>query len=114
MSFQLYNDKVYTFPIAAHNALGASQPWGATNPLAVSSNPASLGARVIWQAPSFFLVLTPAVQASPGLSVTVSYTGMASATLGVDIVPDPDLVSVAIDSSTATSVSQNVPTAPGP
>ena len=109
----LYNDKVYTFPIHAKNALGADQPWGATNPLAVSSNPASLGARVIWQAPDFFLVLTPAVQASPGLSVTVSYNGMASAVLNVDIVPDPDLVSVVIDNS-PTTVPQNVPTNPGP
>jgi hypothetical protein len=116
MNFPLYNDKVWTFPLKCQNAAGAVQPGPTTGawPTAVSDNPASLGASVVYQAPLFNLVLTPKVQASPGISVTVSYVGMASATFTADIVTDPNLISVAIDSADVTSISQSIPSAPGP
>jgi hypothetical protein len=116
MNFQLYNDKIWTFPIKCQNA-GGVQPWPLNaNPLAVSSNPASLGARVIGQVPSLFLELTPKVQVSPGLTVTVSNAGMAPVVFGVDIVADPDMLSVVVDAVAAdiTTSAQNVPTAAGP
>jgi len=116
MNFQVYNDKVYILPLKCQSASGAPGAWGPREPTPVSGNPNSLGATIRWVDPNYFLVLTPKVQTSPGLSVSVSYVGMASANIAVDIIPDPNLISVIIDSNPAnvTSEAQNVPTAPGP
>ncbi len=121
MNFQLYNDKVWTFPLKSQNALGVSTALpGTANPAAVSSNPASLGAAIIATGPptggitGYSLVLTPKVQASPGLTATVSNVGMAPVIFAVDIVADPNLLSVMVDTVGDTTTAQNIPTAPGP
>lgn len=123
MNFQLYNDKVWTFPLNSQNSAGVAQALpGTANPAAVSSNPASLGAAIIATGPPTggitgrALVLTPKVQASPGLTVTVTNAGMAPVIFGVDIVADPDLLTVAVDTVPAdiTTAPQSIPVAPGP
>ncbi len=116
MNFQLYNDKVWSFPIKCQNASGVAQPFPpGTGPNVVSSNPVSLGAAIgLVSGGGFTLELTPKVQVSPGITVTVSSVGMDSSAFVVDIVADPNRLSVAIDSAAAASVAQNVPTAPGP
>ncbi len=116
MNFQLYNDKTYTFPLQCKNASGVVQPWPTTGawPVAVSDNPGSLAASVTYVAPSFKLVLKPMVQASPNISVTVSYIGMGPAIFVADIVADPDLISVAVDASGVTTATQSIPTNTGP
>jgi hypothetical protein len=118
MNFQLYNDKVWTFSIKPQNAAGVAQPWPAnSSPQAVSSNPASLVAGVqLGSNNTFTLVLTPKVQVSPGLTVTVTNSGMAPLVFVVDIVADPDLLTVAADTVAAdiTTTPQNIPVAPGP
>ncbi len=113
MSFQLFNNKTWTFPLKCQNAAGVAQPFP-TNPSAESSNPASLSAAILGPSPGFFLMLTPKVQVSPGLTVTVSATGMAPVVFAVDVAADPDMLSVAVDTANATTAVQNVPTAPGP
>lgn len=116
MNFQIFNDKVYTFPIKCHaadNVLQAFPPGYA--PSAISSNPASLTVQTGFvSGGGFSLTLIPKVQGSSGLTVTVSAVGMASNAFVVDIVPDPDLLTVAVDTSGVTTATQNVPTAPGP
>jgi hypothetical protein len=111
MNFQLYNDKVWTIPLKCKDATGADKPFP-TSPVAVSSNPASLGV-AIGQSP-WVLILTPKVQTSPGLVVTLSSVGADGTTFVVDIVADPNRLSVSVDSLAATSTVQNIPTAPGP
>ncbi len=115
MNFQLYNDKIYTFSLHTVNAANVTQPWPSGIPTVVSSNPASLSATIssVDFVTAFSLVLTPKVKVSPGLTVTVSNTGVAPAVFVVDVVSDPDMLSVVVD-STPTTVAQNVPTAPGP
>ncbi len=110
MNFQLHNDKVYTIPLKCQNATGP-QPFPSF-PVAVSSNPDSLGVS-IGMGP-FVLLLAPKVKLSPGITVTVSSLGADPATVVVDIVADPDRLSVLIDSAAATSAVQAVPVAPGP
>jgi hypothetical protein len=59
--------------------------------------------------------LTPLVQASPGLSITVSDSaGLSSFTQLVDIVQDATPKAIMLDVAAATEVSQPVPTNPGP
>lgn len=114
MNFQLYNDKVWTFPLKCKNAAGVVQPFPPSPTFAVvSSNPASLGVAVN-NFGGFMLVLTPKVKLSPGLTVTVSNTGMDPLVFAADIVPNPDRLSVDVDTAAATTTPQNVPAAPGP
>ncbi len=66
MNFQLFNDKVWTFPLKCANSIGP-QPFP-TAPAAVSSNSASLGASVA-SGPfnvGFVLTLTPKVPSLAG------------------------------------------------
>jgi hypothetical protein len=122
MNFPLYNDKVWTFPLKCQNSSGI-QPWPAgSNPVATSSNPASLtaSANAILgfgnAITGYALVLTPKVQASPGLTVTVANVGMDSIIFTVDIVSDPGRFSVVVDTADTdyTISPQNVPAATGP
>lgn len=119
MNFQLYNDKVWTLPLQCQNAASVVQPFpSGSSPSAVSSNPASLNAEVALGTGGvgFKLILTPKVQASPSLTVTVTNVGMTPAVFVVDVVPDPNILSVAVDDIPAdvTTAPQNVPVAPGP
>ncbi len=116
-NFQVYNDKIWTLPIKCQNSSGVfvAFPSG-SNLAAVSSNPASLGAVVTSTILGTNLVLTPKVQVSPGLTVTITGVALAPINFMVDIVADPNLLSIAVDTTPAdgTTVSQNVPIAAGP
>ncbi len=118
MNYQLYNDKIWTLPLKCQNSAAVAQPFpaGGPTPAVTSSNPASLGASVQQSGSGYTLVLTPKVQVSPGLTVTVTNIGMAPASLSVDIVADPNLLTVVIDNvvADATTVPQNIPVAAGP
>ena len=113
-NFELTNDEVVTVPIQTTNAAGAVEapPTGDVF-TAVSSSP-SLGVAVV-TTPMLALVLTPLVQASPNITVTVSdSSGLAVATQLVDIVPDVTDTNIILNLSGASHVAQPVPTAPGP
>lgn len=115
MNIQLYNDKAYNFPLKAVNAAGETQPWPAGAPGVVSSKPASLGVQV-GGFPNFVVTLVPKVQASSGIIVTLTSQNMVPATFSVDIVPDPNVLSIVVDGDVthATTTAQDIPTAPGP
>ncbi len=115
MNFQVYNNKIWTFPLRCQNAAAVSQPFPAGSSFAVvSSNPASLTAAATAVTGGYNLVLTPKVQASPGLTVTVTTAGMAPAVFMVDIVADPNLLSVVVDTTAPTTTPLAIPVAPGP
>jgi hypothetical protein len=115
-NFELPNDEVVTISIETTNSNGAVEPVPAGDVFTAKSSSASLGVAVSADKngnPT--LVLTPLVQASPGISVTVTDSaGLAQATLVVDIVPDVTDTNIVLDVADATHTSQPVPTAPGP
>lgn len=116
-NFELPNDQVVTITIKTQDASGATVPAPAGDVFSVaSSNPASLGAAIGTDAngnPA--VILTPLVQASPGLSITVSDAdGLAADTQLVDIVPDVTPTNIVLDLADATHTTQPVPTNPGP
>jgi hypothetical protein len=113
-NFELANDEVATIPILVDDAAGQPVPPPAGDTFtAVSSSP-SLGVAVV-TTPKAAVVLTPMVQASPGISVTVSDSaGLTSFILVVDIVEDTTAKAITLDVADATEVSQPTPTAPGP
>jgi hypothetical protein len=116
-NFELQDDKVYTIPILTRDAAGdvVAAPAGDTFSV-VSSNPASLDATVGADANGApAVVLTPMVQASPNLTVTVSDSaGLEVDTQGFDIVGDLTPKAIGLDLSGATTTDQPVPTNPGP
>ncbi len=116
-NFELPNDEVVTITIKTTNASGTVEPMPAGDTFDVTSdNPTSLGVAVSTDSggnPA--IVLTPLVQASPGINVTVTDSaGLAAATLVVDIVEDVTPTNVILDVADATHVAQPVPAAPGP
>jgi hypothetical protein len=116
-NYELPNDEVDTITIKTQNAAGATEPVPTGDVFSVASDkPASLGTAVGKDAggnPA--IVLTPLVQVSPGIAVTVSDTaGLKVATLIVDIVQDVTPTNIVLDTADATHVAQPVPTAPGP
>lgn len=115
--FPLANDSIATIPIVTADAAGdfVSPPKGDTFS-AVSSNPASLTAAIGTTATGGpAVVLTPLVQVSPGLTVTVTDSaGLMQFVLTVDIAADVAPKTIALDIAHATTVAQPVPTAPGP
>lgn len=117
MNYELLNDAVATFPIVTTNAAGVAEPAPTGDVFTVvSSNPASLNA-VIGQTASGApaVVLNGLVQASPGLTATVSDSaGLQSFVLTVDIVADITPKNISLDVADVTIASQPVPTAPGP
>jgi hypothetical protein len=111
-NLEILNDTIVTIPIQTQDAEGGvvSPPPGDTF-TAVSSLPNSLGASVVGSS----LVLTPLVQASPGITVTVSDAdGLAQAVQICDIVPDLSPKNVVLDIAGETTTSQPVPPNPGP
>ncbi len=109
---QLYNDRVYAYPLVAmQNGATVAFPAGLS---AASSLPNSLGAAIGGTESAPILYLTPKVQASVGITVTVTGASMAPLVEVYDIVADPNLVSIALGSGAPTTSAQNVPTAPGP
>jgi hypothetical protein len=111
-NFELANDEVATIPILVDDAAGNPVPPPTGDTFTVtSSNPASLGAAISGSN----VVLTPLVQASPGITITVSDSaGLTSFAQLVDIVQDLTPKAITLDLAAATEVGQAVPTAPGP
>lgn len=115
---QIYNDKVTVIPLnAVLQATQAATTWpSGTSLTATSSKPLSLSASISSVGSNATLVLTPLVQASTGISVTVSSPGLVGVSELFDIVSDPNLVQILIDSNAAdqTTTQQAVPANPGP
>lgn len=116
-NFELANDEVATIGILVDDASGApvAAPAGDVFTV-VSSNPASLGAAMgTTAAGGPAIVLTPLVQVSPGLQVTVTDSaGLTAFTQLIDIVQDTTPKAITLDITNAVEVAQPVPTATGP
>lgn len=113
-NYELLNDTVATIPIQTTNSAGAVEPPPAGDTFSATSSSPSLGAAIV-TSPALALVLTPLVQASPGITVTISDSaGLKVATQLVDIVADATPTNVILDLADATTAAQPVPTAPGP
>ena len=116
-NLELLNDTVVTIPIQTQEAAGQVVPAPAGDTFTVvSSNSASLGAAIAADASGNpTLVLTPLVQASPGITVTVSDAdGLVQAVQLCDIVADLTPTNVVLDIADETTSPQPVPTNPGP
>lgn len=116
-NIQLANDTVETITIVTTDAAGTTVPAPAADVFSVvSSNPTSLSASIGKDAAGNpAVVLTPLVQASSGLTVTITDSaGLASDAQGVDIVQDLAPKAIGLSTGTATTAPQAVPTAPGP
>jgi len=115
-NFELPNDEVVTITIETTNSAGVVEPYPAGDVFTAASSSPSLGVAVGADAKGNpALVLTPLVQTSPGITVTVSDSaGLSSATLVVDIVADVTDTNIVLDVADATHVAQPVPAAPGP
>lgn len=116
-NYELPNDEVATITIKTTDIAGDVEAVDPTDVFTVvSSNPASLGAAIGKDAAGNpAIVLTPLVQNSPGLTITVSDSkGLKQAVQIVDIVPDVTPTNVILDLADATQSPQAVPTAPGP
>lgn len=115
-NFELPNDEVVTITIETTNSAGVVEPYPSGDVFTAASSSPSLGVAIGADAKgNAAVVLTPLVQASPGITVTVSDSaGLSSATLVVDIVPDVTDTNIVLDVADATHVSQPVPAAPGP
>ena len=116
-NYELPDDEVLTVTIKTTNSAGATEPVPAGDTFTVvSSNPASLQAAIGTDAAGNpAVVLTPLVQASPGLTITVSDSaGLAQAVQIIDIVADVTPRNVVLDFADAVAVPQAVPAAPGP
>jgi len=113
-NYELEDDTVATIPIQTTNSAGVVEPPPAGDTFTVTSSSPSLGVAVV-TSPVLALVLNPLVQASPNITVTVSdSSGLKVATQLVDIVADVTPTNVILDLAGATTVSQPVPTPPGP
>lgn len=115
-NFELPNDEVVTITIKTTNVVGAVEPAPVGDVFsATSSKPASLGVSVGTPMGVPAITLTPLVQVSPDITVTVTDSaGLMAATLVVDIVQDVTPTNIILDVADATHVSQPVPAAPGP
>lgn len=116
-NLEILNDTVVTIPIQTQDAAGQVVPAPPGDTFtAASSLTASLGAAIAADAngnPT--LVLTPLVQASPGITVTVSDAdGLTQAVQICDIVADLTPKNVVLDIAAETTTPQPVPGAPGP
>ncbi|HEV2100658.1 MAG TPA: hypothetical protein VGR45_17265 [Stellaceae bacterium] len=116
-NFELKNDQVATITIKTTDAAGAVVPAPAGDTFTVvSGTPASLQAAIGTDAGgNAAVVLTPLVDASPGLTITVSdASGLPALSQIVDIVPDLSPTNMILDLADATFAPQAVPAAPGP
>ena len=116
-SLELSNAVVETITILTRDAAGDVVPAPAGDVFTVvSSNPASLNAVIGADskgAPA--VVINALVQASPGLSFTVSDSaGLAVFTEDVDIVSDLTPKALGLDLANIESASQPIPSNPGP
>lgn len=116
-NYELPSDGVATITIKTTNSSGVVEPTPAGDTFAVvSSNPASLGAAIGKDASGApAVVLTPLVQQSPNITITVSDSaGLAQDVQIVDIVLDVNPKNIILDLADAVVTPQPTPTAPGP
>ena len=116
-NFELTNDTVATITIKTTNSVGTVEPYPTGDAFtAASSKPASLAATIGTDAAGNpALVLTPLVQASPGITVTVSDSAKLSpVSLVVDVVQDVADTNIILDVADASNASQPTPVNPGP
>lgn len=120
-NFQLYNDKVWTLPVKCFNPNTSTTTAGfpsGTTVTAASSLPNSLGVAMSGNiSTGIWMVLTPKVQVSPGITITLTGTNMPTTTFLVDVADDPAAQNqMVVDTTPAdiTTVTQSVPTASGP
>lgn len=115
-NFELSNDTVATITIKTTNSAGKVEPYPTGDVFTATSSSPSLGVAIGTDAggnPA--LILTPLVQNSPGITVTVTDSaGLTAATQVVDIVDDVTDTNIILDTADATKVSQPVPNNPGP
>lgn len=115
-NFEIPNDQVWSFTIETANSAGTVEPAPAGDVFtAVSSSP-SLGVAIGTDATGApAVIVTPLVQLSPGISVTVSDSaGLAQFVQVFDIVADVTPTNVVLDLADGTHTAQPVPAAPGP
>jgi hypothetical protein len=114
----LLNDTVETIDFEYEDGEGVVVPGPANDVLTPTSSSPSLGVALGPINPATgnqTLVLTPLVQVSPGLIVTVTDSaGLPQLTRVVDIVADTKPTNLILNDASATTVPQPVPTAPGP
>ena len=116
-NLEILNDTVVTIPIQTQDAEGSVVPAPSGDTFTVvSSLQGSLGAAISADSSGNpTLVLTPLVQASPGITITVSDAdGLAQAVQICDIVPDLTPKNIVLDIAGETTTSQPVPGNPGP
>lgn len=115
-NFELSDDKVATVTILVRDAAGDVVPAPAGDTFSVASSSPSLGVAIGADAAGApAVVMTPMVQASPGITVTVSDSaGLMAFAQVVDIVPDVAPKAIGLDLANAAEVDQPPPTAPGP
>ena len=116
-NYELKSDDTATITIQTATVSGTVEPAPAGDVFSVmSSNPGSLMATIGKDAngnPA--VILTPLVQASPGITITVSDSaGLAVDAQIVDVVIDNTPTNVILDLADAVLTSQPTPTAPGP
>ena len=115
-NFQLPNDQVVSVPIHTVNQFGIQLPIpNGDGFVAMSSLPASLNASVGSDSMGNpVLILTPLVQHSLGITVTLHDTaGLATVAFGVDIVADVPTM-IVLTPTQVIRGNQPIPTAPGP
>lgn len=116
-NFELPNDEIVTITIKTTNTVGVVEPAPLGDVFTVvTSKPLSLLSHVgADSGGNPAIVLTPVVQVSPDITVTVTDSaGLSAATLVVDIVQDVTPTNIILDVADATHVSQPVPASPGP
>lgn len=115
-NFELKDDNVATITIQTADASGAIEPIPAGDVFTATSSSPSLGVSIGVDASNNpALILTPLVQVSPGITVTVKDSaGLAQAALVVDIVADTTDTQIVLNTAGAVLSTQPTPTAPGP
>lgn len=115
-NFEIQDDTVATIPIQVEDSAGVVVPPTSGDTFTAISSTPSLGVSVgADSSGNPTLILTPTVQASPNITVTVSDAdGLTAATLVCDIVPDLSPKTVFIDVAGATTAPQPPPSNPGP
>ena len=111
-NYEICNDWISTISIKTTNAGGQVEPLPAGDTFSVScSNPAALQAAIGTDASGNpALVLTPLVQNSSGIAVTISDSaGLTQCVQMVDIVSDVTDTNIVLDLADATHISQPVP-----
>jgi hypothetical protein len=116
-NFEILDDTIVTIPILTDDAGGnpVSPPSGDTFTV-VSSNPTSLAAVIgATAAGNPAVVLTPGVQASPNITITVSDSaGLTTFAQLCDVVTDATPKAITLDLADATTQPQPVPPNAGP